>query len=255
MSVASQPLPAFQRYQAEFTSHIRNPVAVPRPAGVKARGMAVYKEIVFNNMMSTLTACFPVAKRTLGVRLWTKVVRTFFAQHACRTPLFRQIPEEFLRWLESDPMENLPMYLYSLAHYEWVELAIALSEADIAADRYVAEGDLLSGRPVLAPALKVLQYPFPVQQISPKFKPTEPDEQPTYILTFRNLDDEVRFIVLNPVSARLVNLLAETQLTGAGALQVIANELQHPKPEVVQQGGLEILENLRAEQAIWGVFK
>lgn len=255
MSAVTPQQPAFQRYQAEFTGHIRNPMAVPRPKGVKARGMAVYKEIVFNNMMSTLTACFPVAKRTLGVRLWTKVVRTFFAQHACRTPLFRQIPEEFLRWLESDPMENLPVYLYSLAHYEWVELAIALSEADVDADRYAVDGDLLAGRPVLAPALKVLQYPFPVQQISPNFKPTEPDDQPTHILAFRNFEDEVRFIVLNPVSARLVNLLVEGRFTGAEALQVIATELQHPKPEVVQQGGLEILENLRAEQAIWGVFK
>jgi len=249
------PLPAFQRYQAEFTSHIRNPSQVPRPAGVKDRGMAVYREIVFNNMMSTLTACFPVAKSTLGIRQWTRIVRTFFAQHACRTPLFRQIPEEFLHWLESSPIENLPVYLYSLAHYEWIELALTVSDAQLDPERYITDGDLLSGRPALAPALQVLQYPFQVQQICPNFKPTKPDDEPTHILTFRNLEDDVRFIVLNPVSARLVALLAEARLTGAEALQIIATELQHPKPEVVKQGGLEILENLRNEQAIWGVFK
>lgn len=254
MNAVTSSLPAFQRYQAEFTQHIRNPLHVPRPTGVRPRGMAVYTEIVFNNMMATLSSCFPVAKRTLGVRKWTKMVRAFFAQHRCNTPLFRQIPEEFLRWLESGA-EDLPVYLYSLAHYEWIELALYVSDAQVDSGNVVPDGDLLAGRPVLAPALAVLQYPFQVQRISPTFKPIKPDVEPTHILAFRNGEDEVRFIVLNPVSARLLTLLSAGQLTGGAALQQIAGELQHPKPDVVVQGGLDILEDLRNEQAILGVFR
>lgn len=253
----TSPLPEFQRYQTEFARHIRNPSQAPRPTGVKARGMAVYTEIVFNNMMATLSSCFPVAKRTLGVRKWKKIVRGFFAEHACTTPLFRQIPEEFLRWLASaaDATDNIPAYLYSLAHYEWIELALLVSDAEINLAGVEPDGDLLSGRPALAPALAILQYPYPVQRISPRFKPASPDAEPTHILAFRNFDDEVRFIVLNPVSARLLNLLESGKLSGAEALETIANELKHPKPEVVMQGGLDILQNLHSEQAILGVLK
>lgn len=246
-------LPAFQQYQLEFARHIRNPSAVPRPSGVRARGMAVYEEIVLNNMMSTLTSCFPVCSRTLGVRKWKAIVRTFMAQHACRTPLFRQIPEEFLRWLERGTVP-LPIYLYSLAHYEWVELALALSDTRLDVVQYARDGDLLAGYPVLAPVMKMLQYPFQVQKISPNFKPTIPDEVPTQILAFRNFEDEVRFIVLNPVSARLLALMSGGGVTGSDALNRIAAELQHPKPEVVRQGGKEILETLRDEQVILGTF-
>lgn len=247
-------LPAFQQYQTEFTAHIRDPKAVARPKGVAPRGMRVYAEIVFANMEETLAACFPVAKQVLGVRRWRRLVRAFIAEHRCATPLFRQIPEEFLQYLEQAPA-GLPPFLHSLAHYEWIELALGLSDAVLPAGKVQAEGDLLAGRPVLAPALALLSYVYPVQRIGPRFKPAQPDAEPTHILAFRRRDDDVKFIVLNTVSARLLALLAAGSSTGLAALQQIAAELRHPQPEVVVQGGLEILQNLRAEQAIWGVWE
>ena len=43
------------------------------------------------------------------------------------------------------------------------------------------------------------------------------------------------FLELNPVSARLIDLLNEGQ-TGQQAAEQIAQELQHPNPEVVYDG-------------------
>ena len=240
------------QYQTQFTQHIRDPKLAPRPAGINARRMAVYNELVFNNLRGMLTACFPVLKEVLGVRRWTRLVRQFFIEHESTTPLFRQIPEEFLRWLEANPQVDYPVFMASLAHYEWVELS--LSVADVATPNHVdPHGDLLTGRPVFAPVLALLTYPYAVQRISKRFKPTQPDHEPTNIAAFRRSDDEVKFIVLNAVSARLLALLADGELTGLQALTKIAEELQHPKPEVVIQSGFEILENLRLEQAIVGI--
>lgn len=250
-------LPAFQQYQAEFTSHIRDPKAVARPKGVPARRMKVYTEIVFNNMDETLSACFPVIKKILGVRRWMRMVRAFFAQHRCATPMFRQIPEEFLRWLETSPeaVQDLPPFLSSLAHYEWIELAIAVSDAVLDASALAADGDLLAGRPALAPALALLQYAYPVHHISPRFKPAQPLAEPVHLLVFRNPADEVRFIELNPVSARLLGLLQTGNLTGKQALEQIAAEMQHPDLQAVIQYGAELLEDLRRQGAVWGVFR
>ena len=72
-------------------------------------------------------------------------------------------------------------------------------------------------------------------------------------MVYRRADDQVKFIVLNPVSARLLALLSTGTLSGTQALQQIALEMQHPKPEVVIKGGQEILENLRTEQVIVGI--
>jgi hypothetical protein len=243
---------AFQRYQAQFVGHVRAPRTAPRPKGTSSRGMRVYAEIAFANMEETLAACFPVSKSVLGSRCWHRLVRAFIAGHRCRTPLFREIPQEFLRYLEGGDAETeLPPFLQSLAHYEWVELALALSDEELPDTAYAPDGDLLEERPVLAPALALLRYDYAVQRIGPRYKPTAPDAEPTYILAFRRHDDEVKFIVLNPVSVRLVALLQEG-LRGAAALRQIAAELQHPDPDAVMRSGVEILQNLRAEQAIWG---
>lgn len=249
-------VPNFQQYQAQFTGHIRDPKAVTRPKGVPARRMKVYTEIVFNNMNDTLSACFPVARKVLGVRRWTRMMRAFFAEHRCATPWFRQIPEEFLRWLETSPeaIAALPPFLHSLAHYEWIELAIAVSDATQDAS-LIQDGDPLTSRLALAPALALLQYAYPVHRISPRFKPAQPLSQPVHLLVFRNSSDEVQFIELNPVSARLLGLLQSGNLTGQQALEQIAAEIQHPDPQAVIQYGAELLEDLRRQGAIWGMFR
>ena len=242
---------SFQQYQAEFTAHIRDPKAAARPAGVPARRMKVYTEIVFNNMEATLSACFPVARKVLGVRRWTRLVRAFFAQHRCATPWFRQIPEEFLRWLEPAP-DAASSYLYSLAHYEWVELALTLSDAPV--PPHDPDGDLLAGVPLLAPALMLLRYDWPVQRISPHFKPLQPLAEPVHLLVFRDAGDQVRFVEINQVSARLLGQLQAGGISGAAALKVVADDkLLHPEPAAILQYGAALLADLRRQGAIIGV--
>jgi len=98
---AKQELPAFQQYQFDFSAHIRNPKENPRPQGVEARRMKIYNELLYNNLEGFLLACFPVLQRILGSRKWAKLVREFFAEHRCHTPFFRQIPDEFVQYLQN----------------------------------------------------------------------------------------------------------------------------------------------------------
>jgi hypothetical protein len=250
-------LPAFQQYQYAFAAHIRDPRRNPRPAGVPARRMRVYNQLLYNNLESFLLACFPVSREVLGARRWAKLVRSFFAQHRCRTPFFRQIPEEFVRWLQDtrNGHPDDPPFLPHLTHYEWVELALDVSPSEPDLDAVDRAGDLLAGRPALNPVAWLLAYPYPVHRIGTRFRPAAPDSQPTHILVFRSLSDRVRFIVLNPVSARLFTLLQAGKFTGREAIDTIVTELHHPDPQAVLAGGRQILENLRAEEAILGTLR
>jgi len=248
MSVSS-----LQRYQIEFCAHARSPKTHPRPAGIAAKRMAVYAQLLFNNMESSLAGCFPVCKKVLGLRRWNALVREFFARHRCATPLFRQIPEEFLQWLQETERRNIPPFLPQLAHYEWVELAVAVSDAHRPVG-WEADGNLLAGKPVLSSALMLLRYDWPVQRISPRFKPVQPLADPVWLLVFRDPDDEVRFIELNPVSAHLVELLQAGNFTGREALLEIAKALRHPDPEQVVAFGSTVLSELRQNGAILGTL-
>jgi hypothetical protein len=242
--------PEFQRYQLAFTAHIRNPMAHPRPAGVEARRMKIYNELLFNNIEGFLLACFPVLRQVLGARKWAKLVRAFFAAHRSRTPYFRQIPDEFIQFLQNEwtPADGYPPYLLALAHYEWIELALAVSNRSVER-AFDAAGDLMAGVPLLNPVLANLHYGWPVQRIAPRRK-VQPAE--TYLLVFRDADDAVQFSEINAFTARLLTLLEPGALTGRAALERIAIESRHPDPALILQAGGALLGDLRARGAILG---
>jgi len=137
---------------------------------------------------------------------------------------------------------------YPVTHYEWVELALDVMDAPTPA--HDPRGDLMAGIPVLAPALMNLAYAWPVQRLGPDYRPRKPRQ--THLLVYRDAGDDVQFIELNPVSARLVDLLQEARLTGRAACSAIAAELGHADPQTVISHGAILLTELRAAAAIWG---
>lgn len=242
-------MPAFQEFQTAFAKHIRDPRRAPRPAGVPARRMAVYNELLYNNLEGFLLACFPVSRQILGERRWPKLVRGFFREARCHTPYFREIPREFVRWLlDGGSPLRLPPWLGELAHYEWAELAVDVMETQPAVCD--PDGDLLDQAPVLAPALMNLSYRWAVHRISPERRPRK--AVATHLLVYRDAAEDVQFMALNPVSARLVALLQEGGRSGRAAALAIAGELGHPQPESVVAHAAEVMADLRAAEAIVG---
>ena len=189
---------------------------------------------------------------------WHKMIRDFFARHESSTPYFLEISQEFLAYLENErePQPEDPGGLKELAHYEWVELALSIADIDIDMNNIEPNADLLQGHPVLSPLAWPLAYQFPVQRMCSDFLPAELPEQMTYLVVYRNRNDEVKFMEINPVTARLLNLLQENQtLTGQQAIEQITEEMQHPNPDVVMQGGLAALQELQGSGIILGVSR
>ena len=246
-------LPSFQRYQLAFTARLRDPQNQPPLAGVPGERMAVYEEIVFNNLFESVSACFPVARKVLGKRKWLKLNQAFMRDYSAHSPLFRKIPEQFLQFLDNVNPELqalLPPYLYSLCHYEWIELFVASSPDVIKPKDLEPEGDLSNSKPVFSPTMQLLHYDYAVHKISPRHKPKQ--QESTQLLVFRNADDNVRFIELNAVTYRLISLLQNEKISGKQALTLLAKELQHPQPESIIEFGLSILEDLRNQGVIIG---
>ena len=247
-------LPEFQRFQYAFTAHIRDPKVNRCPRGVEPQRMRVYKRLVYNNIESFLLSCFPVLRKVLGTRRWGRLVRAFLAIHRSHSPFFRQIPDEFIQFLQMEwtSPADYPEFMLELAHYEWIELALSISINVPDWKEIDPEGSLLKQRPLLNPVLANLRYLWPVHRIGPRARimPAE-----TYLLVFRDTSDRIQFIEINAFTSRLIRLLETTEYTGQTALEIIAAESRHPSPEVVIQGGLEIMRDFRARGALLGVAK
>jgi hypothetical protein len=243
------------KLQEQFAAHIRSPNSAPAPADVEDRRMEVYRNLFFNNVRSLLSWNFPVLRKLYSNDDWAQLIRDFYIEHRARTPLFPELAREFLQYLQeqrSDREED-PPFILELAHYEWVELALSMDEQeldDIDAD---PDGDLMNGVPVLSPLAWALSYQFPVHRISPSYQPEQAPEEATHLLVYRNRADEVKFMQLNVVSALLMQFLKDEQpLTGHDLLKKIAGEMNHPNPDVVIEGGLKLLEDLRDREVILG---
>lgn len=237
----------FQDFQRQFAQHLRDPRRA-RPAGVSARGTALYRDLVFNNILGFLDACFPVCRAILGDTRWRRLNRCFYRDWPLHTPWFREIPREFVRYLmETKPRQTLPQWLPELAHYEWAELAVDTLEVSVPA--HDPQGDLL-GNLLLNPAILLLSYAWPVHQLSPQYRPRRP--QVTHLVVYRDAQECVQFSLLNGVTARLLALLSDSTLSGAAALSQIAEEIAHPDPEQLKVFGQALLEGLRAQGIILG---
>jgi len=248
-------LPDFKKQQYAFTAHIRDPENNPLPDGVEDRRMAIYRDLLFNNVNSFLEGSFPVTRSLYRDEAWLKLARKFFAQHQSSTPYFLEIPQEFLTFLENEyqPTHEDPPWLQELAHYEWVEIALMVSDEETDLSEVDHSGDLLKGTPIVSQLAWSLTYQWPVHQLSPDFRPDEPPEQPTFLIVYRDSDDEVQFIEANPVTARLMQLMQENENnSGQDLLEQIADELNHPNREIVIQGGHQTLVRLHKAGIILG---
>lgn len=247
--------PKFKRLQYAFTAHLRDPARHPAPPDVEDRRMQIYRELFYNNVEGFIASGFPVLRKLHDDTGWHHLVRDYFARHQSHTPFFHRIAEEFLRYLQDERgvQPEDPPFLKELAHYEWVEMALSISEAELDFTGVQPDGDLLGGVPVPSPLAWNLAYQYPVHRISPDFRPTGPGAQPTHIVVYRDRRDQVGFLEINAVTARLLQLTEEQSgRTGRELLQAIAQELRHPDPAAVIDGGREMLEGLRRRDIILG---
>ena len=221
--------------QFSLARHLRDPQRHAPPPGIEARRLKVYHELFYGAIEGLLAGSFPVLRQTLGEPCWHARVRDFYANYRSQTPLFTEIAEAFIDYLQGIELDA-PWQL-ELAHYEWIEAQLYLSDAEDPA--HDPQGDLLQGEPLLSCTARVLAYRWPVDRIGPDYQPQEAPE-PTLLLVYRDAGLQVRFARLAPMAYRL---LTEVRGTGLARLHALSGD---------QEQGLALLESLRAQGIVIG---
>lgn len=206
--------------------------------------MAVYNELVYNNIDSLLAGFFPVIRKILAEDHWHELIRQFVADYRSQTPYFMELPREFLVFLEevrgANPKD--PPFLQELAHYEWLELALLISEEEFEGNNGLGAEDMLALVPVLSPLAWLPSYRFPVHRISPEYQPDQAPEIPTALVVYRKANDQVGFLEINPLTHLL---LAAVRGSGSASVEEILQQLHQDflqiDEEVFIRGGLDIL--------------
>jgi len=194
-----------------LAAHLRDPEGSPPPPGVDDRRLAVYRDLFFNNLRDLLGSSLPVSRALLGESAWSALVRRFFCEHRARTPYFIRLAGEFAHWLGELPAEaGRPPCLAELAHYEWMEVALA-NEPD-------PDPETLPPSPRVSALAWLLAYQWPVHRIGPGRVPECAPELPTFIVVHRDPQGAVHFLEVDAATAHLLSCLESAPGLPAGEL-------------------------------------
>ena len=92
-----------------------------------------------------------------------------------------------------------------------------------------------------------LAYQYPVHRISSEFLPEQPGASPSYLAVYRDREDKVGFLELNPVTAGLLDAIENnTQgASGESLLRDLAAKANYPDVDAFVQHGATALQEMR----------
>jgi len=247
---------SFQDKQYAFAAYIRDPDHRPAPEGIEDRRMSIYRDLFFNNLRNLLSKTFPVLRKLHDDKHWDRFIRQFMQNHHAKTPYFLELPEEFLNFLRNEyehQVDDFP-FLTELAHYEYIELALSVSTESNNLDGVDPNGDLLANIPVKSVLTWAYAYQYAVHRISTDFQPMQAEDQPVYLAVYRQSNDKVGFLELNPVTASLLNAIEENvaDRTGEELLREIAAEINYLNVDAFIKHGAAALEEMRQLEILTG---
>jgi hypothetical protein len=238
----------FRQFQFALARHLRDPLSVPVPAGVNAADAAALTQEMVKHLRDLLDAAFPVTHALLGDEIWEYAVRLFIKDAPHHTPWASTVQRAFVDHVCHSPdMQNMPAWLQDLAHFEWLQSAVAT--APVKWPSVNADGDVMQNPVVLNPTHVEAAYEWPAHNISTDNKPD--DMQTTHVSILRDANDDVQVMESSVFRGQLLDLLRDGQ-TGEEAFKVLASWLSHPEPEAFVCEGAQVMAQLRREGVVLG---
>lgn len=179
----------------------------PAPAGMAESRLAVYRELVLNNIRSFVRSAFPVLRSIVGDELWDAKIGLFVQQTALHSPYFIDIPKAFYDWL-LEHTDDLPPFAAELAYYEWLELDVYRRPGPLLAASEPLDAKAIASKVwQLAACVELVASRFPVHQLSAAQQWQEPPAEPTFLALYRDREGQVQFMQLTALSMAVLQLL------------------------------------------------
>ncbi len=235
---------SFAGIQAGFTNWLRHPADAPAPEGVESRRLAIYRELLFNNVMTFVEGTFPVALALLPEPLGEKLKSGFFSDFRCESPFFYDISLHFREYIESLDWPELAAcpWLTELLHFEWMELAAAIADTpNASADAAtLLAGDDFPASPEQQLRLAAPTWPLAYQWRVHTWRGQEDAASlvpsPVCLLVWRDQHEQVRVLEVEPLAAWLIELILSKE-TGI-SLQALAAHLAAITPDLGQEAAM-----------------
>lgn len=185
----------------------------------------IYRKLVHNRLRAATRESIPRCAARRGKDAFIGDFAAFMAERACSSPYLRDIPAEFVDWVVTRwrADSELPRYLGDLARHE-------LLEGDVRNDP--DGGEAPTGKAIALDAAllfdgssRLMRYDFAVHKLPfATDDRSDPPEQSTHLLVYRDAEVKVRYLELTPWAAAVMDrLLAHGDAVQPGLLAAAAS--------------------------------
>lgn len=179
--------------------------------------LSIYQDLLLNNLHEVISPCFPVLLSLLPTDIWRAILQDFLKQSHVSTPIFHELPFYMVNYLEKHPISKYP-FAFELAHYEWVELEVELSEPN-QPPQVNGSISLLDQTWKLSSTARLLEYNYEVDKISLDYQPHT--EVKTYLIVYQ-IKSEVEFLKINELSFQLLTLMLQESTSARVIIQMLS---------------------------------
>jgi hypothetical protein len=213
-----------------------------------------YRRMVRSRFYTTIDHAFERFIGIIGVDRFHRRVDRFLAEDPPRSPYLRDLPGEFLKFVERRPdaladSEELPPYTLDLLRYEWAELDVAYSYEEVRSDDVV---DLdMEKIAVLSPSHRMLDLEYPVHRMGTDGTGGPTERAPLTLCLYRDrATHEVETLELTPVAASMLSGMRDR----TGPLSGVVRDAAAAHGVTIDLAFIEALSTLLADLTERGVI-
>jgi uncharacterized protein len=155
--------------------------------------MAVYRDLIYNNIENFLAGAFPVAKRCSSDNDLASAGAGLLHRHGSESPYFLEISQEFLTFLAGHDDPALPGFCWSCVITSGWSWRLAVAEDEFPEDGIDPAGEPGAGARSLAADLEA-RLPLPGAPHRARLPAGAPAARPTELVVYRRRNDRVRFM-------------------------------------------------------------
>jgi len=207
--------------------------------------LSIYRELLLNNLHEVVSPCFPVLLSILPVDTWWQILRYFLKHQRVLTPIFHELPLYIVEYLKAHPIPDYP-FAAELAHYEWVELEVELSEPQ-KINQATGSISLLEQAWQLSITARLLEYNYEVDKIGMDYQPQIPVK--TYLIVYQ-IEGEVAFLKINELSFQLLSMMLHESMSAKAIIHLLCEMYPQLNENELVSASIPLITQLYDEQIL-----
>lgn len=207
--------------------------------------LKIYQELLLYNLNDVLSHTFPILLDLIPQDTWLQMLKNILKSEVVETPLFHELPLWLVNYIKRHGISGYP-FAADLAHYEWVEIDVEISEHN-SSQPAVSSEKLIEQTWQLNTSSRLLSYQYEVDKIGINYQPKDPQE--TYMIVYQK-NGGTAFLKLNEMTFQLLTMMLNESMSAQEIIQAMCQTYSTLQEDELITACLPLISDLYNEKVL-----